>query len=130
MISDILALWNFIDKELDHASVFSTLFDAEGRILEGSEIVKINLHKAQQNSIIWFYEVVPYKDFVFVPFPVNPALFLDYGLLNNSSNPDAKLFRFVSSPLSRYSAGGEPNVKVDFMIFGYKPSDLMNRKKV
>lgn len=131
MISDVLALWNFLDEQLDTASVFSALFDADGNRKGGSDLVKVKLIRSGPvDGPIWFYQVEPYKDYVFVPMPVNPALYFDYGQLNSSNNPDARFFRFVASPMSRYSSGGEPNVKVDFMVFGYKPDDLMNRKKV
>lgn len=127
MISDILAVYNLIKETVDDASVLSTLFSYEGVRKEGNEAIKIKINKVTDNQ--WFYEIEPYEDYILIPFPVNQAVYVDYGLEKDSQNPSVKFFRYVSSPLSRYSQGGEPNVKVDFFVFGYKPSDLMASRK-
>lgn len=127
MIADILAVYNFIKDEVDNAVVLSALFSDEGTRIEGDESIKVKIHKVTDTQ--WFYEIEAIDDYVLIPFPVNPAVYVDYGMDNGSQNPSTKFFRYVSSPLSRYSGGGEPNVKVNFLVFGYKPADLLDKRK-
>lgn len=130
MISDILSVVKFLDEHLEKGSIFSAMFDWQGNRKSGSEIVKVKTHPLPDRDDTWFYEVEEYKDYVFIPFPVIPSVYFDYGIVRNSKNADARFFRFVSSPMSKYSVGGEANLRVDFMVFGYKPTDLMDLKKV
>lgn len=127
MIADILAVYNLIKETVDEASILSALFSFDGTRKEGDEAIKVKINKVSDSQ--WFYEIEPYEDYILIPFPVNQAVHVDYGLEHGSQNPSVKFFRYVSSPLSRYSQGGEPNVKVDFFVFGYKPSDLMTSRK-
>jgi hypothetical protein len=127
MISDILDLYKFVSKELESASVLKALFSWNGTKKSGSDKIKIQLHGNPASDKHWFYEVLPYENFIFTPIPVNPSVNVDFGKAENDKNPDSKYFRYVSSPLAKVMAGGEENVKVDFMVFGYVPEDLMNK---
>lgn len=129
MISDALALYKFIDEKLEHASVFSALFSWTADRKEGDDVIKVHKVLVSGKEHMWFYSIEPYKDYIFIPFPVNPTVNVDFGVSPGEKNPDVKYFRYVSSPMARYSSGGEGNVKVDFFVFGYKPSDLMQRRK-
>lgn len=127
MISDILSLYDFLDKKLADASILKAFFSWEGTKKQGNEQIVLRLHGNPKVDKLWFYEVVPYKNFIFVPFPTNPSVNIDFGRAENDKNPDSKYFRYVSSPLAKVMSGGEENVKVDFMVFGYMPSDLMEK---
>ena len=127
MLSDILALYKFLNSELESASVLKALFSWDGSKKSGNKEVEIRLHGNPNKDKHWFYEVLPYKNFIFTPFPTNPSVNVDFGKVDNDKNPDSKYFRYVSSPLAKVMAGGEENVKVDFMVFGYIPEDLMNK---
>lgn len=127
MISDILALYNFVNKELESASVLKALFSWDGSKKSGSKEIEIKLHGNPSADKHWFYEVVPYKNFIFTPFPTNPSVNVDFGKAGNDKNPDSRYFRYVSTPLAKFTSGGEENVKVDFIVFGYIPEDLMNK---
>lgn len=126
MISDILTLYNFVNGELEKASVLNTLFNWKGERVKGNKEIEINIIPTKNRKDVWFYCVKPYKDFVFVPYPVNPSVHFDFGRINQEKNSDANYFRFVPNPMSIYG-GGESNVKVDFMVFGYIPNDLMDK---
>ena len=127
MISDILALYNFVNKELEQSSILKAFFSWDGSKITGDKEIKILLHRTTNNERCWFYEVLPYKNFIFTPFPTNPSVNLDFGAAENDKNPDSRYFRYVLSPLAKFTSGGEENVKVDFMVFGYIPEDLMNK---
>ena len=127
MISDILALYQFVDKGLLNASILKGVFSWDGNKKNGSAEIAIRLHGNPQTDKYWFYQVLPYKNFTFVPFPTNPAVHFDFGIANSDKNPNADYFRFVSSPLSKVMSGGEPNVKVDFIVLGYLPEDLIDK---
>lgn len=129
MISDILALYNFLKDETTEASILSALFSATGDRIKGDEGIQVIKHAIPDSQDKWFFEVKPILDYVFVPYPVNPAVSLDFGTPNGKPNPDSRFFRFVSTPLSLYSSGGEPNVLVNFIVYGYSPEDLMTKGK-
>lgn len=80
----------------------------------------------------WFYRVKPLEGWVFIPYPVIPTAYYDFGHLLGSpaNNPDASIFRFVAHGMSTFQSGGAENLLVDFMIFGYKPADLIEKKEL
>ncbi len=130
MISDVLAVLKFIDENLEKSSIFSAMFDWKGELKSGDKTIQIQVIKVKDRNDQWFYKVQSYKDYVFIPFPVIPNVYFDYGRKSNDLNPEADMFRFVSHPMSTFTNGGEKNLKVDFMVFGYKPSDLMDMRKI
>lgn len=129
MISDVISLIDFFDKTKHSVSTKSALFRWDGTKIEGDNEIQIVLSSDPNNSKIWFYKVKDINPYVFVYMPVIPSLFIAYGVASGEKNPDAKFFRFVASPMSKFTSGGEENVKVDFIVVGYKPKDLLNIKE-
>lgn len=129
MISDILALYTFLNDETTEASILSALFSDNGERIKGDEGIEVIKHKLPNSKDKWFFEVKKILNYVFVPYPVNPSVSVDFGTFIGNTNPDSRLFRFVSTPLSRYSTDGEPNVLVDFIVYGYSPDELMAKGK-
>lgn len=129
MISDILALYTFLKDETAEASILSALLSSKGELIKGDVGIQIIKHDLPNSQDKWFFEVKKILNYVFVPYPVNPAVSIDYGTFVGNTNPDSRFFRFVSTPLSRYSVDGEPNVLVDFIVYGYSPDDLMTKGK-
>lgn len=127
MISDILNLYEFIDKKLDKASVLRAYFSWDGIKKYGSDEISIRLSANPNKEKIWFYQITPYKNFVFVPYPVNPGINIDFGKQTDDKNPDSSFFRYVASPLAKFASGGEENIKVDFIVLGYIPNDLIDK---
>lgn len=126
MFSDVISLYNFLDKKLANASILKAMFLWDGSRKSGNTEINIRVHGNPSTDHTWFYEVTPYNDFVFVPFPVNPSVNIDFGKANTENVPNANFFRYVSSPIAKYASGGEDNVKVNFVVFGYKPDDLLS----
>ena len=124
MIGDALALWELFEKRRDEFRIKSALFSPDGTRIEGDKELMVRTHTTSDERI-WFYEILGPEKYVFVYMPVIPSVHLDYGTETNGHNPDAKFFRFVSNPLARFASGGDPNVKVNFMVFAYQPSDLL-----
>jgi len=128
MIGDTIALIEFLKKNIKKHSVKSALFNCNGQLKEGDsfiEIVRINTNK----NCIWFYKIKEKKDYVFIYMPVIPSLYIDYGMQSGTKNPDSTIFRFVSSPMAKFTSGGESNVISDFIVVAYKPKDLLNLKE-
>ncbi len=129
MISDILNLYYFIDKKLENASVLKALSSWDGTRKYGSKEINVHLSGNPLSDKIWFYDIMPYKNFIFIPFPVNPGVNVDFGKAQNEVSPDSKYFRYVASPLAKFASEGEENVKVDFVVFGYLVEDLLTKMK-
>ncbi|MEX0616275.1 MAG: hypothetical protein WD231_00515 [Candidatus Woykebacteria bacterium] len=100
MISDVLAVYKFLKETVEDITVIEALFSYDGILVEGDEVIKIRLHGTPGQDRVWFYEVLPYEDYIFVPFPVNPAVYVDYGKQNGKENPNAKFF--LGMLLARY----------------------------
>lgn len=127
MIGDAIAVIDFLMKQADKVGVISALFDSDGTRLEGDERITIEKKAVPDKPAMWFYKVKELEDYEFVYSPVIPTLFVDYGQLTGKTNPDARLFRFVSDPMARYATGGAPNVLVKFLVVGYKPKKLLSK---
>jgi len=98
MISDVLAGYKFLKDTVEDITILEGLFSYDVTLVEGNEIIKIRLHGTPDKDRTWFCEVLPYEDYIFVPFPVNPAVYADYGKQGGKDNPNAKFFRYVASP--------------------------------
>ncbi len=126
MLSDIISLYELLDRKLADASILKALFSSNGNRTWGDENILVRMSGDPMTAKIWFYEIAPYKDYIFVPLPINPSVNVDFGKAPDENVPNSKFFRYVSSPMAKFTSGGEENVKVDFMVFGYKAEDLLN----
>ena len=129
MISDALALIEFLKKHWTEYSVKSALFSSDGSRVEGDTFIEVDRIPMDGNDKIWFYKVREKFEYEFVYMPVISSLYIDYGQIHGTTNPDAKVFRFVGSPLARFAGGGEPNVLANFIVVGYKPKDLLSARE-
>ena len=128
MIADVLTLWDFLEKRYDQYTVIHALFSWDFKRLNGDENIEVEKIVHPTDPAIWYYRVKPYKNYIFVPFPVNPAVNVDYGSVEGT-NPDSNIFRYVSSPMAYFASGGEKNLKVNFIVFGYEAENLIERVK-
>ncbi len=127
MISDALALIEFLKKHYDEYHVLSALFDSEGKRTEGDSELEVEKIPSGREGR-WFYRVKGLEGYVFVHMPVVAGLYPDYALAGEGPNTDATLFRYVNTPLSS-AQGGVANTLVDFIVYGYRPKDLLKFKK-
>jgi hypothetical protein len=129
MISDAITLIEFLQKHKREYQTKSALFTWDGTRKEGSNQLEVQIIKAT-DARVWFYKVKELEGFVFVYSPVIPTLYIDYGQLQGSNNPQADVFRFVGNPLAKFTSGGEPNVKADFIVVAYRPKDFLGLKEI
>jgi len=109
------------------ASVVAAYFRYDGTRVEGSDKVEIEIHRAENNETEWWYLVKPLEDYVFVRVPVVESCAHELiGHVVGEPIPDAKYWRWVAPVLPGRLYGGEAvNLKVDFLVFGYKPKALI-----
>lgn len=95
-------------------------FDGKGTKIRGDIDVNVQVHPVSGTQI-FFFEVTPIQDYTFLRYPVNPGgVVEDLGVLNNEKL--ATYFRYVGN--STVSTGGQPNVIVPFIVYGYLTSAL------
>lgn len=125
MISDALALIDFLKKNWEHYKTVSALFKWDGTKVEGDDKIAVVKIQVKGSRDKWFFRIRPVDGYVFVYMPLIPSVVVDNGTLGGEKNPDADLFRFVGNLFSSVISGGNPNVKADFLVVGYKPKDLL-----
>lgn len=89
----------------------------------------ITLSQALSNVAVWWFSVKNVPDYVFVRIPLVESCAHELvGLVPGEKQPDALYWRWIAPvvPGRIYGGGQEPpNLKVDFMVFGYKPKALI-----
>ena len=68
IVQGVVQLYKFLAAQGDR--VISAYFDDYGEPLHGDELIKINVHRENKEAIIWWFEVNPIKDYVFIRAPV------------------------------------------------------------
>lgn len=122
-------LLQFLDylRGIREARIWAALFDADGTRLEGSERVKVIVHRADQPTV-WWYQVEELSDYTFVRIPViSSGIDELIGQIVGSPNPDVRFWRWSVRPQTGAIVGGTPlNARVNFLVVGYRPKALMN----
>lgn len=127
MIGDAIALYELIRKIYGESKIISALFDVNGKRIEGDERLNVSLQQLKNNVRVWWYEIQPFEDYQFIRIPVNASAVIEsLGTPENSKILDADFFRYIPVPDGRIYGGEIGNVKVKFMVFAYKPSDLLS----
>lgn len=128
MISDAIALLELILNTFGKSNVPSALFDWEGNRIEGDDRIKVNLIKGQgEESKAWWYCVEAVENYQFIRIPVNASAVIEsLGAPINENNRVSDYFRYIPTPDGHIYGGTISNVKVNFMIFAYRPSDLLS----
>lgn len=121
MISDVLSLLEFLNKMKSTASMKVAHFDGKGQKLRGDHDVNVVVHQVPDKKI-FFFEVQSLENYTFLRFPVNPGgVVEDLALANDELN--SNYFRYVSA--STISTGGQKNVIVPFIVYGYLTKTLL-----
>lgn len=120
----------FIKKNAG-SDIISAYFRYDGTRVEGDSNIEIQLHPNEKNPAEWFYSVKTVADYVFVRTPVIESCAHELvGTLEGELQPNALYWRWIAPVLPGliYVRTGEnypPNLKVDFLVFGYKPKALI-----
>lgn len=139
-ISDAIALVQFVREIYSgykKPQIISALFDWEGKRIEGDSRLEVEVHyafgKLGPGADYWWYSIKAFQDYLFVRMPVNPGGVVEAvdkeeaqdKIVIGAHSTDARYFRYVSAnPLREWV-----NVRVSFMVFAYKPSDLLSVRK-
>ncbi len=105
--------------------------------MEGDERLEVEVHyaygKPHAGSGYWGYSVKPFDDYLFVRIPVNLGRVVEAVdkaegqdlIAQASKSTYSRYFRYVqANPLKEWV-----NVRVSFMVFAYKPSDVLSVSK-
>ena len=107
------------------SKVISGYFRHDGTRIEGSEKVEILVHPSEKNPSVWWYQVKPVEDYAFMRIPVvDSGVHELLGLVAGEPNPDADYWRWIVTTSPGVIVDGRtdaPNVKVDFVVVGYRP---------
>lgn len=131
MIADAIALLDFLRRMYGDYQIKSALFDADGLRIEGDEEIIVHVHKEPGHPNEWYYSVEPIEGYQFVRIPMNAGAVIESLARHEGlQTPDAAYFRYVPVPDGLLRWGGViPNVRVQFMVFAHKTSDLLTLGK-
>ena len=119
-------------RSMGDKSVISAFFSYDGKRIIGSDLIIIERDDLDVPSeSVWFYKVKPVDGYVFLREPVNPSCAYEIiGTEVGELLPDANSWRWIAPvlPGRLYRSGLPANLKVDFLIFGYKPESLLQQK--
>lgn len=130
MIGDAIALIQLLRDMTADAGIVSAIFDPDGNRMSGDDSLAVIVRQLEgEEGKAWFYEITGPEGYEFVRSPVNPEGVIEaHGTPSNETNPDARYFRYAPVPDGHvYGAGTRPNVRVNFMVFGYRPEQLLSR---
>jgi hypothetical protein len=113
-------------RDVKDARVISALFDPEANLKHGDKKIRVLRHE-HEDETVWWYEVEDFEDYSFVRFPVVGSGIVEMiGSRQDAKNPYARFWRWVGGGLpGRIYGGGSPNVRVDFVVVGYRPTALV-----
>jgi hypothetical protein len=122
--------WAFLEylRSVAGADVISAYFRYDGTRVEGSDKVEVELHPVEGQPSVWWFSVKPFSDYTFVRESVNPSCAYEIvGQVVGEALPDSRYWRWVAPTLPGRIYGGSepPNLKVDFLVFGYRPKALL-----
>ena len=115
-------------RSIGDDDIISAYFSHDGKRIEGSESLEIEIHSDEKEPDIWYYQVKPRDGYVFLREPVTPSCAHELvGTEVGAKNPDSRFWRWVAPVLPGRIYGGSnpPNLKVDFVVFGYRPKALI-----
>lgn len=110
------------------ADVISAYFAYDGTRIAGSEKIEVERHEIQGKPRIWWFSVGELDDYAFVREPVTPSCAIELvGTVVGEVLPDSRYWRWVAPTLPGHIYIGEepPNLKVNFIVFGYRPRALL-----
>lgn len=129
------------------SKIKKAVFDWNGKLLDGSEDIKINKESIMMEhnganlefSNYWLYVLEPIENYFYVYFPLNPVgVVVEHPIATKESLANKlpknyleteNVFRFVQTPNGRiYNSGDLPNIKVKFIVVAYHKSILLDIK--
>lgn len=117
-------------KGVRDTNIISAFFGWDGIRIDGSEIIEIEKHLIQDQDDVWWFCVKEVPEYTFIRLPVIESCVDELaGLVEGEKNPDARYWRWIAKVRQGVIIGGQyipPNIKVDFLVIGYRPKALIN----
>ena len=120
-------------KKLTGSKPIASLFEWDGtevKRLHGSELVEIETHPDEKAAGVTWFSVMERDDYTFLRFPVIESSVQELvGWVSGEDSPDARYWRWVSRPREGVIVGANydpPNLKIQFVVIGYKPKELID----
>lgn len=111
------------------SGVISAYFQCDGTRLHGSEKIVVEKHPAPDGDHVWWFSVKDESAYVFIRMPIIDSCAHELvGLVSGEKNPDSRYWRWVAQERQGVIVGGQhtpPNLKVDFIVVGYRPKALI-----
>jgi hypothetical protein len=122
-----LHLLEFV-RGITGSDIISALFDVDGKRTSGSEQIEVAKIPGHDESI-WWYAVKPVPDYIFTRMALIPSCVQEIaGRVAGEKNPDATYWRWIAMErqgMITDSSQSPPNIRVSFLIIGYKPQALI-----
>lgn len=116
-------------RERQDRKYVGSLFDWRGRRVAGDPRVEIEVLDDEESTQVWWFRPKPFEDYHYVRMPVNAGAVIEVlRRVKTDVYPQVEAFRYVATlpPGVFYSGeGGVPNARVSFMVFAYRPEDLL-----
>jgi hypothetical protein len=117
-------------RGISDSGIISAYFWHHGERIEGSEKIEVEIHyEKEDDKTVWWYSVKPLDDYVFIRVPLVESCANELvANVDGDPNPNAMYWRWIAPVLPGRIYGGNspsPNLKVDFLVFGYKPKALI-----
>ena len=118
---------NFV-RGIKDTDVIAALFDQDGRLTDGNE--KIDVEKILTDRVdIWWYKVKEVPGYVFDRIPLTASCVQEMaGCIQGEANPRADYWRWYAPERQGVIIDGSSrptNIKVSFIVVGYKPKALL-----
>lgn len=130
MVSITQGALQFLDfvRGVAGSEMISELFKWDTTLVEGSEKINVNIQYDSKAATKWWYWVDNLEDYTFVRFPVVSSCLAEVPGqdMNNGQTTEAQYWRWVPQTVPGRIVGGDSsNVKVDFIVIGYRPKALL-----
>ena len=116
-------------KSIAGSNVISGYFKYDGTKVEGSDKIVIEVHSDEKCKEVFWLSVQALDDYAFVRMPINESCVHELiGIVDGKKLPNPRYWRWVAKPRPNVIVGGNytpPNVKMDFIVIGYRPKAII-----
>lgn len=124
----MIRLIRSIYREMGQPRCIGALFNWRGMRLDGESWIQLDVIGDENSAEVWWFRAKPMEDFQFIRLPVNAGAVIE--VLRHETrerHPSVEWFRYIVPPPPGHVYSGEPvpNVRCNFMVFAYRPKDLL-----
>lgn len=116
-------------RNIADTGVISAYFQWDGTRAEGNEKIFVERHPSDSSDAVWWFSVTEVPEYTFIRMPVIESCAHELvGQVSGEENPNARYWRWVAPVKQGTIRDGKydpPNLKVDFIVVGYRPKALI-----